>query len=105
MSTHSDGDISTRASHDAMVAVAATLLSAALVVVTPFLEYEGRITYALALIIAPVALVLSCIAVAGRARCEIPRPKLPIVALLLSAVFVALLAGLTLFAWGFGRMH
>jgi hypothetical protein len=88
-----------------MAAVAATLLSMALVAVTPFLEYEGRITFTVALIVAPVALVLSCIAVAARARCEIPRPKLPIFALLLSAVSFALLAGLTLFGWGLGKMH
>jgi hypothetical protein len=41
----------------------------------------------------------------ARARCEIHRPKLPIFALLLSAVFAALLAGLALFGWGLGQMH
>lgn len=63
------------------------------------------VLFVLGLIVAPFALVLAWISMAARAKCEIPRPKLPVFALVLSIVYVGLLGGAAAFFWGLGQMH
>lgn len=97
--------VSKRASHDAMFAIGALLVSIALLLATPHLGKVGTAAGVIGLIVAPVSLVLACVAMAARARCPPPRPMLPVVALASSVVYVVLIAGVWTFLWGLGQMH
>ena len=105
MSPTSDSAEASRASKDAMFAIGAVLVSVALVLATPHVGKAGTVAGVVGLIVAPISLVLAWIAMAGRARCPDPRPKLPVVALALSIVYFVLLAGSWAFLWGLGHMH
>ena len=97
--------IPSRASHDAIIAIGAVLLSLTLTLVATYLPYTGRVALTIALIVAPVAVVLSWVSMAARAQCEIPKPKLPVFALVLSIAFAIVLACVVLFFWSLGQMH
>jgi hypothetical protein len=94
-----------RASHDAKVAIGAVLISLVLTLASPHFGNAGIITWVIGLIIAPISLVLASISMVARARCTLPKPKLPIFALILSVVYAGVLAGVWAFLWGLGHMH
>lgn len=110
MSPPSNKVAAIRASHDAKVAIGAVLISLALILLALSLASNHVrkaviIAWVIGLIVAPISLILASISMVTRARCTVPRPKLPIFALALSAVYVLVLASAWAFLWGLKHMH
>jgi hypothetical protein len=104
----------------AFLAMAAVVVAPAMTVVSSYISshpqigvdgqpdlvaFAWRVGIPAAIMAAPVALVLSIVAMSIRAGCQEPKPKLPVIALTLSLVLVGLIAWVLIFFWSLGQMH
>ena len=69
------------------------------------LVFAWTVAMPAAVIAAPMALVLSVVAMIFRARCLEPKPKLPVIALGFSVGLVGMVAWVLIFFWSLGQMH
>jgi hypothetical protein len=93
------------ASPEAKFALGAALACLILTSASMFLGPIGPITFWMAVVVAPIAVILSSVAMTDRRHREVPQSRLPIFALALSIASVVLLAYTSLLAWGAGQMH